>query len=102
MKCETTLPTRQDYMGGKVTFEQFYESVAAMAGIAISEELVARVKATLANGDEHLNTIWLPMWDRLADENRTAITRALKAHGDFYSMAGGVCTMKAAARKAAQ
>lgn len=95
-------PTRKEYMDKKVSFEAFYRAVNATAGVKISDpELIAKVKAALADGDEHLNSIPLPHWDMLAHSERHALARALKEHGDFYSLAGGVCCMKQAAKDAA-
>lgn len=94
-------PTRQDYMTGKVTFAEFYRAVNATAGLKITDaDLLQRVRAALAAGDEHLNTIPLPVWDGRAMFARCALSRALREHGDFYSMAGGVCCLKQAARDA--
>lgn len=75
--------TRQDYMEGKVTHTEFYLSVAKSAGISLKDSpILPRVKAALANGDAHLNTIPLQTWDLMAAWARPAITRALKEHGD--------------------
>jgi hypothetical protein len=95
--------TRQDYLDGKVTHEEFYGSVAKLAGIDLSTaapNLMSRVKDALADGDEALNTIPLALWDSMARASRVAIEPALKAHGDFWSLAGGVCTLKTAAKLA--
>ena len=93
--------TRQDYMDGAVTFEQYYTSIAEAAGISMAgSELMPDVKAALAAGDEHLNTIPIETWDRIAAP-RTWLATAFKAHGDFYSLAGGVCVYKQAAKNAA-
>lgn len=95
--------TREDYMNGKVTHKEFYRSVAHEAGISFANSsMLPKIKAALASGDEHLNTIPLQTWDALAHVSRTQIATALKKHGDFYSMAGGVCTLKAAAIEAAE
>lgn len=96
--------TRKDYMEGRVTHEQFYSSVAKTAGISFERsDLLPRVKAALEAGDEHLNSIPLALWDNRAANpvTRANISRALKEHGDFFSLAGGVCTLKQAAKNAA-
>ena len=95
-------PQRSDYMAGKVTFEEFYASVAKVAGISYAQsDLLPRVKLALEAGDEHLNTIPLSVWDRRAAYTSAAVARSLKLHGDFYSLAGGVCVHKQAAKLAA-
>ena len=100
----TTHPQRADYMNGIVTFSEFYGSVAKAAGVSLkgNPKLIARVKAALANGDEHLNTIPLSEWDILAAGAAPQIAASLKLHGDSYSLAGGVCVMKEAARRVAE
>jgi hypothetical protein len=95
-------PTRKEYMDNKVTFEQFYTSVANEAGVGyFPPDFLDRVRKALADGDEHLNTIPIATWDRLAELVAPRIASALKKHGDFYSLAGGVCVMKQAAKNAA-
>lgn len=95
--------TRENYMAGKVTHQEFHSAVAHAAGIDFSTaDILPRVRAAIAKGDEHLNSIPLRVWDMLALSAKPAITRALKAHGDFWSDAGGVCVVKQAAREAAQ
>ncbi len=98
-------PTRADYMNNKVSFREFYTAVAKDAGISFAKsDILPKVKAALAAGDEHLNTIPLRTWDLRATNSITqnAITRALKLHGDYFSLAGGVSTLKVAAINAAE
>ena len=97
-------PTRADYMSGKVSFADFYRAVANTAGISYRNAdpaFLARVKAALASGDEHLNTIPLVEWDHRGC-GLLAAARAFKAHGDFDSMAGRVCLLKQVAKDAVQ
>lgn len=94
-------PQRKDYMDDKVIFAEFYGSVAKAAGITFdSIVFLDKVKAALVAGDEHLNTIPLAQWDAMAIRNEAALRRALKLHGDFYSLGSGVCAFKQAARDA--
>ena len=76
-------------------------AVAKTAGIRFgaNHPLVMRVRAALANGDEHLNTITLSVWDRMGE---TMAWYAFRSHGDHDSMAGRVCVLKEAARQAAE
>jgi hypothetical protein len=95
--------TRADYMSGKVTHEQFYRSVVARAGLSLNNHPdVPKWRDMLASGDEHLNKLGLDYWDRLALFCQSSVSRSLREHGDFYSMAGGVCAVKAAARIAVE
>lgn len=96
--------TRKDYMDGKVSFEEYYRSVARAAGISFASAsvgLLDRVERALAAGDKHLNTIPLSLWDSYAIVAQHATAPAFKAHGDGWSLAGGVCVAKQAAKDAA-
>ena len=94
---------REQYLDKEVSFTEFYRSVNQVAGITLktNRPLISKIKAALAEGDFHLNTIPLASWDMLAASRAPDLSRALKEHGDLYSMAGGVCAMKQAARDAA-
>lgn len=95
-------PTRKDYMTGKVNHKTYYETLASEAGISYANsEALPRIRQALKDGDEHLNSIPLGLWDSLAVKNRRITAPVLKAHGDFWSLAGSVCIQKAAAKKAA-
>lgn len=95
-------PTRQQYMNNECSFADFYRAVNATAGFKIMDNaLIERVRKALADGDEHLNTIPLRLWDSMAIACSSTFSRALKEHGDFYSLAGGVCCLKQAAKDAA-
>lgn len=88
-------------MDGTVTHQEYYSSVALAARIMINRELAERTQKALAAGDEHLNTIPLAMWDHMARALQSILHKALQEHGDSYSLAGGVCTLKIAAKVAA-
>jgi len=95
--------TRKDYMNHQVTHRQYYASVAQLAGIDYSASyLLPRIKVALASGDEHLNTIPLAVWDIAAIQSQHVLTRSLREHGDSFSLGGGVCAHKEAARLAAE
>ncbi|MFN3612621.1 hypothetical protein [Tepidimonas sp.] len=105
MTTELKQPTRAQYMAGQVTFADFYRAVNETAGVRFAGRggiTLDEVKKALASGDEHLNSIPLVRWDALASGAEYALRSALKAHGDFYSQAGGVCCMKQAARDAVE
>jgi hypothetical protein len=95
--------TRKEYMEHRCTFAEYYGEIVKEAGISYAESaLLPRIKAALRNGDEHLNTIPHRLWDIRAAQTRHILTPIFKARGDGYSMAGGVCVHKEAARIAAE
>jgi hypothetical protein len=94
-------PTRADYMSDRCTFEEYHRAVNATAGYRFTGDL-ERVRAALARGDYHLNSIPLPEWDATAISARVVHAPALRQHGDGWSLGGGVCCVKQAARDAAQ
>lgn len=105
MKTMTTYHQRSDYMAGRVTFEDYYSSVAKAAHISYANAdpaFLASVRQAIADGDEHLNRISLPIWDGRAIASKGALARAFALHGDFYSLAGGVCVHKQAAKNAVE
>lgn len=98
--------TRQEYLAGvygtdteraaahRRYFGQFVtEDVKDIVGRRIGERLL------LASTDPHFNDIPLAAWDEatmfLTRETRDAFRRA----GDVYSLGGGVCLLKEAARQ---
>jgi hypothetical protein len=97
-------PTRADYMAGRVSHDEYYRAVVRTAGLHYSDTHpdVAKWREHLAAGDVHLNRLPLVYWDRLAGLAQASLARALRAHGDAWSLAGGVCAVKAAARMAAR
>jgi hypothetical protein len=97
------LINRQEYLSGRVTFEEFYREVNRLAGIKFRADhwAVIEAKEALAQGDVHLNSIPLRDWDMMASAACRSLSKAMKELGDFYSMAGGVCAMKQAVIDAA-
>jgi len=95
--------TQADYMNGKCTHRQYY---AQFVTPAIMEGVVARFgKEKLANclaRDGNLNNIPLHKWDGLAGNFVKEVSEAMKAHGDFASLAGMVCVLKEAAKQAVE
>lgn len=87
---------RKDYMANSSNLHAaYYEEIATAAGVRISKDLLKRCRQST---DEHFNDIGLPVWDNAAASYDSSIGRAMKARGDSWSLAGGVCTMKASAR----
>lgn len=93
--------TRQDYIDGKVSFADYYRSINKTAGYSITDKhLLARVHQAIINHDDHLNTIPLGLWDGLAYQAQRLFVPAFKKHDDYFTLGGGVCAVKQAARDA--
>jgi hypothetical protein len=96
--------TRKDYLDGKATHAEYYRAVAKTAGVSYRKAdsaFLQRVRAALDEGDEHLNTISLDEWDARAWSLLPTVRYAFLEHGEQFSLAGGVCLCKQAARDAA-
>lgn len=100
--------TRADYLNHLATHDEYYLEIAAEIGLAPrpedSPEFAERVRHSLGNGDPHLNLIPLGTWDSKGSAlmlyNGERVRAAFKARGDFVTLAGLVCLVKAAWRKA--
>lgn len=92
--------TRADYMEGRASHDAYYGEIAGELGYRFPAADIEKFKRALET-DAHMNNIPLAWWDAQAVGLQSAIARILKPRGDHYSLAGGVCTLKAAARKAA-
>ena len=103
-------------MEHRATHEEYYRAVNKTAGVRFGNMAggisLKRVKDALANGDKHLNTIPLTLWDRLAIATEAQIGPAVTKHdphmaaqlkpGSYaWSLSDGVCAWKQAARDAA-
>lgn len=98
--------TRKEYMSApaeeqSAAFKRFYGQIVDAVPIDFSDSFIAEVKTALARGDRHLNTIALHRWDNMTHMYAPEISRELKNLDDFYSLGGGVCVLKEAARRAA-
>lgn len=62
--------TRADYMGHRVSHQRYYETLAdtisrdAIERIVVRVFPLAKIRAALASGDTHLNSLPLDQWDR--------------------------------------
>ena len=97
--------TRKDYMEGRCSHSDYYAEVAA----ALYEEGVLRLPSAcmgervvdaLEQGDIHLNTIPLSIWDGAAIPftRKAAVHRVFQERGDWASLGGFVCALKEFAR----
>ena len=60
----------------------------------LAPNLISRVDAS---SGPPFNDVPIQVWDAHAALYQRQIDRALRARGDFWSMAGGLCTLKALA-----
>ncbi len=95
---------RTAYLRGDVSHDAYYDSLLDAAGLtdsAVIRDMLPRVRRALAEDDKHLNFIPLGRWDTVALlwSHDQRVIDALRAAGDFWSMAGGVCLAKALARR---
>ena len=105
MTDATKSPTRADYSAGRVSHADYYRAVAKTAGVSYRDadpKFMARVRQALADGDKHINSIALRQWDARAYSLLPRVADAFKAHGDYLTLAGGVCLIKQAARDAVE
>ena len=97
--------TRQEYMANQATHNAYYGEIAEACGVTFKDPVDLERFRTALRTDEHMNNIPLGWWDNRAAAlmmyNGGTVREELKKRGDGYSMASGVCIMKAAARKAA-
>ena len=98
------MTAREKYLAHLMSFEAYYRGIALAAGIAFDpkDPFIDRVRGALANGDDHLNTISLRVWDQKACFLLPGIKRAFEVQGDSDTLAGRVCVLKQAARDAAE
>ena len=85
--------TRKDYLSGRVSHEEYYRSVYREAGLTINKQVAEEVSGT--NDIENLNDIRMGIWNSLVVRYHESIRKALKVHGDGFSVGAGVCVMKA-------
>jgi hypothetical protein len=92
------MKTRQQYLSGECTHEEYYNQFV--------DERVKRIvlnrfkKEDLIKAYERnqsFNAFPLPVWDSLAQNIRFK-SEDVKATGDYLTLAGSVCILKAAAR----
>lgn len=91
--------TRKQYLAGECTLDQYYLAIADAAGMRASDPGRTKAcRAALVGGDEHLNTISLPNWEKPIPASACKIMREL---GDYPTLAGAVCLWKSLYKRAA-
>ena len=89
--------TRQQYMNKECTHQEYYLPIAQECGISLVKSDIAWY--CLRDADENFNQLTsLGQWDRIAVLSERCFRKALETRGDFYSLAGGLCILKAMAR----
>ena len=91
--------TRAQYLAKEVSHQDYYLELAKLASLPTSAIPLDKVKAAREAGDEHLNTIDLPFWERLAVIYKDAIAHANKKRGEVTNipLLAGICAFKALA-----
>lgn len=90
------MKTRQDYINKKCTYEEYYaQFVNDNVKLMVKDHI--GINVILNSKDEHFNDIPLKKWDLIGLPY--GIRDLLKEAGDFYTLAGQVCILKAAARQ---
>ena len=98
--------TRKDYLDGECLNSEYYGEILDDAGVEFNETMRV-VKIAIKSRDQHLNDkdehgySLLHLWDGAASKLKNACLPHLQARGDSWSMSGGVCLTKEAARRAA-
>ncbi len=92
--------SRQDYLNHVCTHEQYYAQFVTPQIKAIVQARIGLV-SILASANPHFNDIQLARWDGLSEGMRHFLA-VPNEYGDgkrYYSLAGGVCILKEAARQ---
>ena len=90
--------TRKQYLENPKLHHQYYLEIAKKAGIKPYDSIVERSRLALKNGDEHLNTIPLNVWDSWATSimgfNGNMLRKIFKEKKDTMTLSGMVCMLK--------
>lgn len=84
-------------MNNLCTHREYYEQFVSDEIKSTVRQIVG-IDALRKSTDEHLNDISLRDWDAISLEHKAELSNKFIQAGDFYSLAGGVCVAKAAAR----
>ncbi len=89
--------SRAEYLEGRCTHREYY-------GQFVTEEVKREVARSIgidklkASRDQHFNDVPLSHWDNLSHSNKSLLS--IPENGTrFYSLCGGVCILKEAARQ---
>ena len=90
------MKTHRDYVNGKWSHREYYGQFVTNG----TKRLVINgigIEAIQASTDPYFNDIPLDLWDRLVPG--CPGSSKFKGAGDYYTLAGGVCLLKEAARQ---
>lgn len=90
--------TRKDYLEGRCDHRAYYAQFVS-AGVRQCVAQSIGVKCIRASADPYFNDIPLPRWDSVFQPIPAGIASALRAAGDYPTLAGAVCIAKEAARQ---
>lgn len=93
--------TREEYIAGKVSHQDYYKSLADACGIGgFDKDFLFKVKKALDEDDFHLHSIPLHLWGNmcLRDMKNPHFDKVFKERGESNSLSTGVCMRKAKAR----
>ncbi len=99
--------TRQDYINSTGDQSEVHRAYYAQFVTEGIKTHIKRVFGPLAlveayEKDVHFNTIPLNTWDNMAEAAKAVLHSRLKEAGDYFTLAGGVCVVKEAARQLAE
>ena len=90
--------TRQDYLDGKATFEEYYGEIARECGNLYLPASTEEIREFLKT-DKHLNNIPLQRWDMAGLAQKSIIAPIVgKRDAGGCSLSDLVCVLKASAR----
>jgi hypothetical protein len=94
--------TRKQYLDASLQDQPamhraYYGEIARECHVRVPPNIVEKSRKALADGDTHLNTIPLRLWDGMVQHLR-GVSAALKERGDYLTLGNGVCVLKEAAK----
>lgn len=89
--------TRKQYMNKECTHREYYGQFVTAGTIEYVRRGIGEKKIMESSDPVFFNDIRLYKWDRLVSQ--VPGSRKFKEAGDVYTLAGGVCLLKEAARQ---
>ena len=93
------LYTRNDYLNGCNHDIYYGQFVTSAIKTAVKRRFTKKELKTAHEKDRFFNTIHLREWDKLAYIVEFESNRKLRECNDYFTLAGGVCILKEAARQ---
>lgn len=98
LRYPARISTEEQKAIGTARHRAFYARCVSPADLEAVRRNIGMARL-LASRDPNLNDIPVARWDGIAAPLQSQHRARLKALGDFYSMAGGLCILKEAARQ---